>query len=367
MVERRLFKNFDFALVFLMIVIIGFGMAMVYSAKSGGASGSSYVHRQMVWAVAGIFAFAIAASFDHKAYPRISGWIYAINILLLIAVFVLGSSSKGAQRWIGFGGLRIQPSEFAKISAIITLAAYFVRKQANIREFETFAKSLLHMALPMLLVLKQPDLGTTLVLTAIWLGMSFVAGVKTRHILLFVLGVAIIGIGGWESGALKPYQKARLITLVNPAANAKGAGYHVIQARIAIGSGQATGKGWMHGTQGQLDFVPENHTDFIFSVVAEEFGFIGAGLLLLLYFGLIWRGTVIMSETEDPLGRLMAGGVVTMFLFHIFVNVGMTMGIMPVTGIPLPLFSYGGSSLLTNMIALGILVGIGMRRHKINF
>jgi rod shape determining protein RodA len=189
-----------------------------------------------------------------------------------------------------------------------------------------------------------------------------------KHLLGFVLAVAAIGTIGWHTPhVLKDYQKARLTSFLNPQADRSGAGYHVIQSRIAIGSGQTSGKGWLHGTQSQLDFIPENHTDFIFTVAAEEFGFVGVCALLFLYFLLLWKGMVIMSETEDTLGRLAASGVVCMLLFHVVVNIGMTLGIMPVTGVPLPFLSYGGSSLLANMMATGLLVGIGMRRHKINF
>lgn len=367
MVERRLLKNFDFSLVLLMITIIIYGLATVYSAKGGGAEGASYVQRQLTWVVAGVVMFALAASIDHKSYPRLSGWAYFINMALLIGVFVIGHERKGAQRWIGVGSLTIQPSEFAKIAIIITLAVFLVRHRDQMRELKTFALSFLHVAVPMLLIFKQPDLGTALVITSIWFGMTFIAGARPKHLAAFAVTVIIIGAVGWHVGALKDYQKARLTSFINPEIDPAGSGYHVLQSKIAVGSGQATGKGWMHGTQGQLGFIPERHTDFIFTVAAEELGFVGASILLLLYFFLLWRSIEIMSETEDSVGRLAAAGVVCMFLFHIVVNIGMTLGIMPVTGVPLPLFSYGGSSLLANMTALGLLTGIGMRRHKINF
>lgn len=367
MVERRLLRNFDFGLVLLTVAITLYGLAAVYSASRGGPTGAGLVHRQLMWAIAGMVGFALAASVDHKSYPRISGWTYAVNLILLASVLVIGRESKGAQRWLGFGGLSIQPSEFAKIAIIVTLAVFLVRHQERLWEPKTFALSFVHVAVPMLLVFKQPDLGTALVLTAIWFGMSFVAGARPKHLAAFVVVITILGVIGWHTGVLKDYQKARLASFVNPSIDPAGSGYHVLQSRIAIGSGQATGKGWLHGTQGQLGFIPERHTDFIFTVVAEEFGFAGAGLLLLMYFLLLWKGLIIMSETEDAVGRLAAAGVVCMFLFHIVVNIGMTLGVMPVTGVPLPLFSYGGSSLLANMMAIGLLVGIGMRRHKISF
>jgi rod shape determining protein RodA len=368
MVERRLLKNFDIGLVLLMALIIIYGLSTVYSASRGGSTGAGYVHKQLTWALAGIVAFVLAASIDHKSYPRYARWIYAINIMLLLAVVVMGHSSKGAQRWIGIGPFTIQPSEFAKVAVIITLAVFLVKYRQRLDEFKIFALSFVHVAVPLLLVFKQPDLGTALVLTAIWFGMIFVAGANRKHLAGFVIGVVLIGFVGWHTPhVLKDYQKDRLTSFIDPAQDQQGSGYHVLQSRIAIGSGQATGKGWLHGTQGQLGFIPERHTDFIFTVVAEERGFVGAGILVLLYFLLLWKAVTIMSETEDMVGRFAAAGICCMFLFHVVVNVGMTLGIMPVAGVPLPMFSYGGSSLLANMTALGMLVGIGMRRHKINF
>lgn len=367
MVERRLFKNFDFGLVLLMLAITIYGLAIVYSASRGGAAGAGYVQRQLMWAVAGMVAFALAASIDHKSYPRISGWLYFVNLVLLAAVLVIGAERKGAQRWLGFGSFAIQPSEFAKIAIIITLAVFLVRHKDRMSEPRTFLLSFVHIAVPMLLIFKQPDLGTSLVITSIWFGMMFIAGARVKHLAAFAFCVLLIGVVGWHVGVLEDYQKARLTSFVNPEIDPAGSGYHVLQSRIAIGSGQATGKGYLHGTQGQLGFIPERHTDFIFTVAAEELGFVGAGVLVLMYFLLLWRGLEIMSSTEDVLGRLVAAGIVCMFLFHIVVNIGMTLGIMPVTGVPLPLFSYGGSSLLANMTALGIVIGVGMRRHKISF
>lgn len=369
MVERRLLKNFDIGIVLVMVAIILYGLATVYSASRGGGAGAGSVHRQLVWVVAGAIAFALAVSLDHRTYPRLAGWVYGVNLALLAAVLVFGHAHKGAQRWIGLRsiGLTIQPSEFAKVAIIVTLAAFLVKYRSRLAEPKIFALSFAHVAVPMLLVFLQPDLGTAMVLTAIWFGMTFVAGARPKHLAAFVLGLVIVGFVAWHFGVLEDYQKARLTSFINPSVDPEKAGYHVLQARIAIGSGQATGKGYLHGTQGQLGFIPERHTDFIFTVLAEELGFVGAGILLLLYFLLLWKAMIIMSETEDDIGRLVAGGIVCMFLFHIAVNIGMTLGIMPVTGVPLPLFSYGGSSLMANMLALGLLVGIGTRRHKISF
>lgn len=367
MVERRLLKNFDFGIVLLMLSITSLGLMIIYSASRRGPGGAALLHKQIMWAVAGVICFGLAATLDHKSYPRVARWVYVCNLLLLAAVLVIGRETNGAKSWIRFGGFAIQPSEFAKVGLVITLAVFLSKYQNEIGELRTFVLSFLHVAVPLVLVMKQPDLGTALVIITIWFGMTFIAGAKPKHLLAFVGIVAAVAVMGWNVGIVKDYQKDRLISFINPSADSRGASYQIVQARIAVGSGQFTGKGWLHGTQGQLGFIPEKHTDFIFTVLAEEMGFLGAGALVIMYFLLIYKGLIIMSQTEDAVGRLAATGFVCMFLFHVIENIGMTIGIMPVTGVPLPLFSYGGSNLLTSMVALGLLVGIGIRRHKINF
>lgn len=366
--DRRLLKNFDLTLFLATLAIITFGCMMIYSASKGGHAGGSYVERQLMWAVIGLIAGAVVASIDYGVFNRISGKLYAINLIMLLAVVAGGASSKGAQRWIDLGPARIQPSEFAKIILIVALATFLVRRMEKIRSFETFALSFLYLAVPMGLIFKQPDLGTSLVLLAIWITMLFVMGTNTKNVLIFFAACAILGFAVFHvHGVLKDYQKNRLVSFVDPTADPRGSGYHVTQSRIAIGSGQLVGKGFLGGTQRELRFIPEQHTDFIFTVVGEELGFVGSSILLTLYFVLVWRGLCIMSATEDAVARAIAAGVVGMFVFHIVVNMGMTLGIMPVTGVPLPMFSYGGSSLMTNLVAIGLLEGISMRRHRIAF
>ncbi len=366
--DERHFKNFDFTLLFAALAIVGFGCAMIYSASSGGREGVGYVEKQIIWAVLGLVGAVITASIDHAVYHRYAGKLYFFTILVLLAVLKIGDASKGAQRWIGVGWFRIQPSEFAKIALIIVLAVFLISRIDRIRSLKTFVQSFIYLAIPMLLIFKQPDLGTSLVLLAIWITMTFVAGTSIKNIILFVTAGVVLALTAWHMpGLMKDYQKKRVVTFVNPAADPLGSGYHVNQSRIAIGSGQLLGKGFLKGTQRQLRFIPEQHTDFIFTVVGEELGFVGAVTLVTLYFVLLWRALNIMSVAEDPTGRLIAGGIVGMFLFHTFVNMGMTLGIMPVAGVPLPLFSYGGSSLMANMMAIGLLEGISMRRHKISF
>lgn len=368
MVERRLLRNFDFTLMAVALVIVVYGCATIYSATRGGPAGLAIIKRQVVWAIAGLLGAVVTVSIDHSIYNRFGGKIYGITLAMLVAVLLLGDASKGAQRWIEIGPVRLQPSEFAKMTLIISLAVFLVSREREIRTFKTFALSFLYFVPPLLLIFKQPDLSTSLVLVAIWISMVYVMGTDARNIVICVIGIAVLGVAAWHTpNLIKDYQKKRISTFRNPSADPLGSGYHVAQSRIAIGSGQALGKGFMQGTQRKLLFIPEQHTDFIFTVVGEENGFVGGAGLLLLYLALLWRALSIMSSTEDSTGRAIAAGIIGAFSFHILINVGMTMGIMPVTGVPLPLFSYGGSSLMASLMGIGLLEGISMRRHRISF
>lgn len=366
--DKRYLKDFDYTLMLAVIIILGFGCVAIYSASGGGVNGTKYLEKQAIWALVGLVAAAVCASVPTGMLQRQAGRLYKLTVFLLALVLFMGRSSKGAQRWVEVAGFQVQPSEFAKIALIIALAVFLVRRQDEIRSVKTFLHSFLYLAFPTVLIFKQPDLGTSLVLMAIWVTMLFVMGTGRRNILLFFAAGILAGALLWNTpGLMKEYQKDRVRSFFNPAADPLGSGYHVTQSRIAIGSGQLTGKGFMKGTQRKLRFIPEQHTDFIFTAIGEEMGFAGAGFLLLLYFGVVWRALNIMASTEDSVGRAMAAGIVGMFVFHIFVNIGMTVGIMPVTGVPLPFFSYGGSSLVANMMAVGLLQGISMRRHRISF
>ena len=366
MIERRHIRNFDLTLALTALAILGFGCIAIYSASS--TKPTHYVERQLIYAAIGVIAAIIFGSIDHEIYRRYAGKLYGWTVVLLLVVLKFGHQSKGAVRWIGIGPFQFQPSEFAKVVMIICLAVFFVSRQDEIKRLKTVVLSLVYLAVPMLLIFKQPDLGTSLTLVAIWVVMAFVGGVDAKHLIGFVVFAILLGVTAWcVPGITKDYQKNRLASFINPSRDPLGSGYHVIQSRIAIGSGRFLGKGYLKGTQRKLRFIPEQHTDFIFTVVGEEFGFAGAVGLVALYFLLIWRALNIMFVTEDATGRLIAAGIIGMFVFHIFVNIGMTIGIMPVTGVPLPLFSYGGSSLVTALIAIGILEGISIRRHRISF
>jgi rod shape determining protein RodA len=292
-------------------------------------------------------------------------------LLFLLIVLFAAPNTRGAARWIHLPipgmDFKLQPSEFAKICLLLTLSNYVAYLGARIREPVTLAKTLVHVGVPMLLIMKQPDLGTSLVFLAIWFGIVFLAGAKWQHlVLLFVAGIALFAFA-WHANLLRPFQKDRVRTFVNPLRDPQGKGYHILQAETAIGGGGLSGQGWKQGMQTNGHFIPENHTDFVFTVVGEEAGFVGACALLGLYGVLLYRGVRIVAECEDSAGRLIAGGVTIQFAFHVIVNVGMNCGIMPVVGVPLPLVSFGGSATWANLAAIGLLLGVHRNRRRFHF
>lgn len=368
----KVLGKLDWVLLIIVPVIIVFGVTAIYSASGGFDAQSrkfalACVQKQIAVGIAGFVLLFLAASLDDNVWPRITKWIYWGSVSLLVFVDFAGRHTKGAQRWIDIGPIQLQPSEPAKIALIITLSVYLLAHYDEIRELRTFLLSLLHISVPLLLVFKQPDLGTSLVMGAIWLGVVLAAGVQWKHVFGLMAVGAVMAVVVWNVGILKEYQKQRVITLINPEADPQRTGYHVRQAKIAIGAGEITGTGYGKGSQTQLDFIPEQWTDFIFTEVGEEMGFAGSAALLLLYWMLIARVIYIMQSTEERLGRMISGGVLAVLLFHVFVNVGMTMGIMPVAGVPLPFFSYGPSNLLSMLTAMGLVMGVYTRRHRIAF
>jgi rod shape determining protein RodA len=357
----------DPVLVAVPLILSLAGIVFIGSATGSPASG--FVVRQVEAAIIGLGLAVFVARHDYRALTRHSKAVYIANLICLAAVLVLGNESKGAQRWILLGPMTLQPSELAKLALIVTLAALLTKDVAEIDTPGVLWRSLLHMGPPMLLIFKQPDLGTSLVLVAIWFAMTATAGAQLKHLLaVLLIGLCAFGVL-WHTDVIKPYQKNRLAILWNPALDSEGEtiGYHIRQSRIAIGSGRETGKGLFAGTQKKLRFVPERHTDFIFTVVGEELGFAGSAAVLLLYWILITRGLAVCRTCEDLQGQLMCAGIVAMFTFHTVVNIGMTLGVMPVTGVPLPFLSYGGSSMMTNCVAVGLLLSVHLRRHKIMF
>lgn len=368
MLSRRLLRNLDFVVIIVTAIIILISLLIIGSATHVNSPSEDrywYVQRQGIFALVNVVIVFIMLHFDYKSLQRFGPLLYGLNLLILLAVMFVGQSALGAQRWIQIGPISIQPSEFSKLILIISLASLLDRKTGKLNSFREILPVFIYVGIPFLLVLKQPDLGTSLVFLAILFGMVFVAGIGTRYLfMIFSAGAAFLPIF-WHF--LKDYQKMRLTVFIDPNVDPLGSGYHIIQSKIAIGSGMLFGKGLFEGTQSQLNFLPENHTDFIFAVIGEELGFIGAVIVLLLYFILLYRGIKIAGVAKDNFGTLLATGIVAMLTFHILVNVGMTAGIMPVTGIPLPLMSYGVSALTTNMVSIGILLNIYMRRQKILF
>ncbi len=370
-IEPHLRKNIDATLLWAVGLLMLSGLAAIHAAVWNRPGGTGILLRQGLYYLLGIVLMAYVASRDYRNVPRLAGFLYWGNLALLLIVLVVAPDTRGAARWIRLPipgvDFKLQPSEFAKVVIILTLANYVVLLGPRIREPLSLLKTLLHVAVPMALIMKQPDLGTSLVFFAIWTGVVFLAGAKWQHLVALFAAGGILFFIAWEANILHDYQKTRVRTFLNPTSDPRGKGYHVLQSLTAIGGGKVLGQGFRQGMQTNNHFIPENHTDFVFTVVAEEGGFVGACVLLGIYGVIIFRGIVTIAECEDALGRLIAGGVVTLFVFHLTVNIGMTSGIMPVVGVPLPLLSFGGSAALANLMAVGLLLGIHMRRHKISF
>jgi rod shape determining protein RodA len=366
--DRRLFRNFDYLLLLTACAIMLISLVVISSATLINPTGDPnyFVKRQAIRFLVGFVVLLLVVTIDYTQFYRFSSYLYVFNLLLLLAVLFVGRESGGAQRWIDLKFFDLQPSEFAKVIIIISLARHLVSREGNFDSIFSVIPSFIHVAVPMALIFLQPDLGTAMVFIVILFGMLFMAGAKISHLVFYaVAGIAIGFPLLWSK--LKLYQKARLTVFLNPEQDPLGHGYHIMQSMIAIGSGGLKGKGLFEGTQSQLEFLPAQHTDFIFSVLGEELGFIGGAVLLLLFLLLIYRVIRTASLARDTFGALICIGVASMLVFQVLVNIGMTISMMPVTGLPLPFMSYGGSSTLVNLIALGLVLNIGMRRHKLMF
>jgi len=361
-IDRRLLAHFDWPLLVCALLVIGCGLATVLSAtRTQDHLVSGLVLRQAMWTGIGLIGLLAALSFDYHWLERYGYFLYGGILCLLVLTAVLGSSGGGARRWIGVGPFTLQPSEFAKLALVVALARY-LHRQVGERALSLRAVMIpvVLLAPPAILILKQPDLGTVVVLGLTVGAMLFIAGLRLRLVLLMcaVLVPAVPYI--WHH--LKPYQQRRVVTFINPNADPLGAGYHIIQSKIAIGSGMLQGKGFLHGTQNRLNFLPEQHTDFIFAVLAEEWGFIGACVLIVLYTALLLRCFMVATRARDSFGVLLTFGLTTAIFSQALVNIGMATGSLPVVGITLPFVSYGGSSLLASLIAIGLLMNVSMRR-----
>ncbi len=362
MIDRRLLIHFDWTLLMIVLVIASIGILNLYSISSSGEAGTPFYLKQLSWLVIGLLFMMVVAFVEYRYYSDFAYPIHAFALFCLVAVIAFGMITSGAQRWIRWGSLSFQPSEFVKISFIVALAKYFQRppdrKGFTLKDL---AIPFLLLLIPMGMILKQPDLGTAIILFLILFSVLFF--VKIRWTSLLTLG--LIGASAlpllWSF--LKEYQKKRIYTFFNPSLDPLGAGYHIIQSKVAVGSGGLFGKGFMKGTQCKLGFLPEQQTDFIFSVLAEEWGFIGSLVMIALYLILIVWGLRIAFSAKERFGAILAFGVSAMLFWHAFINIGMVAGMMPVVGIPLPLLSYGGSFMVSTLIGIGLLMNISMRRY----
>ena len=396
-------RHLDIGLLLAICLCIGVGITAIYSASYNwdlGLAGSIY-EKQIIWALLGVTVMVITMVIPLKLFYALAYVLYGLTIALLILVLELGD-----RRWFNIGPIHIQPSELAKITTVLVIARFLAYRSRDLTRARAYIPPLLFVLVPILLVFKQPDLGTALVFSILILPMFFWAGARPVHLfflispaltlicafhpwmlvamvllligslflerprlftasilLLVNLAVAVIAPYMWEN-KLHDYQKRRILTFLDPNMDKLGAGYQVIQSKIAIGSGGLKGKGFLEGTQTKLAFLPEQHTDFIFSVICEEFGFIGAFFVLALFIFILWRALSIATQAKSRFSSLTAIGLATILLFHIFVNIGMTVGLMPVTGLPLPFLSYGGSTLITNMILVGLLLNIYANRYE---
>jgi len=363
-VNRRGLDTFDWCFLGVILAIISAGILSIYSVTNSQSTTVFPIYlKQATWMVVGSLAFLVAAGIDYHKLARFSYLLYGIGLILLIIVLIGGKTSRGSQRWIPLGPFVVQPSEFIKVPLILTLAAYYgaTSREGWVRRL--FIPGLI--VLPgFLLILKQPDLGSSLGFLAIFLVVVLTVGMKSKAFGFVILAALMLFPFAWGGvwGSLHGYQQDRILSFVDPNSDPGGKGYHGLQSRIAIGSGQLLGKGLHGGTQTQFKFLPEGHTDFVFAVFAEEWGFIGSVALLSLYIILFLMGLEIAFKVKDIVGALLAVGVVAMIAVGVVVNIAMTSGLAPVVGIPLPLMSYGGSAMVVNLTALGLLLNVKRRR-----
>ncbi|XKM13658.1 peptidoglycan glycosyltransferase MrdB [Orbaceae bacterium ac157xtp] len=349
--------------LFLLFVLMLLAYS-VYIMWSASGQSMPMLERKVSQIILGLIVMFIFAQLSPRFYEKWAPHLFIFCIIILLMVVVFGYTSKGAQRWLNLGVIRFQPSEIAKI-AVPLMVAKFINRDGCPPPLNTIILTLAIIAVPTLLVALQPDLGTAILIAMSGIFIIFLAGISWKYII-----VALVAIAGFIPimwfRLMHEYQRERVLTLFNPERDPLGKGYHILQSKIAIGSGGMWGKGWLAGTQSQLEFIPERHTDFIFSVIAEEFGFIGALILLALFLCLIIRGLIIASQAQSTFGRILAGGLILVFFVYVFINIGMVSGILPVVGVPLPLISYGGSSLVVLMASFGIIMSIHTHRNMLS-
>jgi rod shape determining protein RodA len=356
-------RDFDWTLLGFILVLSVISVLEIYSATLHTKFVGFY-KQQILWLLGGLVAMFVLSLIDYHRLLEITHWIYGFCLVSLVAVITVGTKVLGARRWIKLpGGLHFQPSEWVKLVLILAVTRYFVGLSGRKLTWRDIFKAMAMVGIPMLLVLKQPDLGTALTYSPILLAGLFLGGIDWKQAgILVCAGLLLVGIAFSSSKVLKPYQKARLTSFMNPGSDPKGSGYQILQSKIAVGDGGVFGRGATKGTQTQGDFLPIPYTDFIFAAFAEEHGFIGAVIVLLIYFLILMRLIQNAQTAADLPGTFLVMGVVAVLIFQIAVNVGMVIGLMPVTGIPLPLMSYGGSSVLFTFLALGMVMNVRMNR-----
>lgn len=366
MSDHSFLKRFDWGLIGLTFVLGVLGLVSLYSAVTAGDTASQRILcvKQMVWYCAGLSVMFFFLLFDYKALERWAHVIYGIGVSLLVCVLFFGKFVAGSRRWLALGPVSVQPSEMIKIVVIIMLARYYAKlvstKGFTLREL---LQPLIIMGIPFMLIVKQPDLGTAMLVLLISASMTLFVKIERRSFVSIAVSSAFTFPMVWF--LLKEYQRQRIRTFLDPNQDPLGAGYHIIQSKIAIGAGMISGRGFRKGTQNALSFLPEQHTDFIFSVWAEEMGFVGGLFMILVFMMLIIWGLNIAYRCRDPFGTILSVGVTAMIFWQVFINIGMVMGLMPVVGVPLPFISYGGSSVITTMMGIGILMNVSMRRYMI--
>tara|TARA_B100001248_G_C27399150_1_gene468464 strand:- start:43 stop:1152 length:1110 start_codon:yes stop_codon:yes gene_type:complete len=362
---KNLLKRFDINFTLLILAITVIGLINVYSAtyNSEQDSLSRTFIAQSIWLLAGWLIFLVMSFIDYKFLQKIAMPFWLLNIVMLVLIFFKGKKIYGATRWLDLGFFNYQPSETAKIAIILLLATHLQKKDAlQGLGFKDLITPFLFAIPPFLLIVKQPDLGTGMMLLAITVSMVLFMKIKKGPLITAIAAVVIALPVAW-SFALKPYQKERVMTFLDPSRDPRGSGYNSIQSKIAVGSGESFGKGFLKGTQAQFDFLPERHTDFIFSVLSEEHGFTGAILLLFLFLVLFVLCLRIASNARDKFGTLLVIGFSSYIFWHMFVNVGMVIGLLPIVGVPLPLVSYGGTGMLSIMFGLGVISSVSYRRY----
>jgi rod shape determining protein RodA len=360
LLERRNLHGLDWVLSFAVLSLCGVGLGMVYSATLGGAL-APLATKQLLYFTLGMVGLALALTIDYHTLASLSYVFYAASLVLLLYLLFFGRAIANTKGWLELGPVNFQPAELTKLTTLLALSAFLSRHRSSSLTPANMGAILLIVGLPFVLIARQPDLGTAITFLPLVGVAAFLGGMRLRTILALVM-IPFLTLPLFWNHYLKDYQKTRVLTFLDPARDPKGAGYQVLQSRIAVGSGGLTGKGFLEGTQGQLKFLPAQHTDFIFALLAEERGFVGSLVVLSLYFIVIYRCIAIARAARDLLGVYLAMGMAALFACQVLINIGVVLGLMPTTGVPLPLMSYGGSSLFTTLAGMGLVLNVWMRR-----